>query len=272
MVLKRHSIQCQQWELQHLEDYKLIVDKLSKANYSKESVYIQIIKGCEMNTKNQKMDGFTRYALNGKDFMSTTWATKYWEAIHPTAKLLAEQWNSEEEKLNDHRVMSRTFCHYIIKTNLEMLSWRTASPKVNIRARGVIDSAPTSLLCHVTQFYPRDIDVTWERNGISMQNEQLRRQTLPNGDLTYQVTVEIETPHPASEYSCVVKHLSLAQELHLKWDPKHRFHLAVMILNVLFITSGLVIAYFSCRYSQVLMNTFRNCSKKYEKPKEQEKS
>ncbi|CAM4551386.1 unnamed protein product, partial [Lepidochelys kempii] len=80
------------------------------------------------------------------------------------------------------------------------------------------------LICHVTGFYPRNIEVIWERGGQVVHGEQLTSGILPNGDLTFQIQVSIELGQEGvgpAEHVCVVRHSSLGHDpLRVTWDPQ----------------------------------------------------
>nr|XP_042713140.1 class I histocompatibility antigen, F10 alpha chain-like isoform X9 [Chrysemys picta bellii] len=80
----------------------------------------------------------------------------------------------------------------------------------------------TTLSCKVSGFYPRDITVTWLKNGESKQQDTYSEGILPSGDGTYQtwVTMEID-PKIKAHYSCHVEHESLLEPLSVSWEPNN---------------------------------------------------
>uniref|UniRef100_A0A674IT89 Ig-like domain-containing protein n=1 Tax=Terrapene triunguis TaxID=2587831 RepID=A0A674IT89_9SAUR len=79
----------------------------------------------------------------------------------------------------------------------------------------------TTLSCKVSGFYPRDITVTWLKNGESKQQDTYSEGILPSGDGTYQtwVTMEID-PKIKAHYSCHVEHESLLEPLSVSWGKE----------------------------------------------------
>uniref|UniRef100_A0A8C3SQG5 Ig-like domain-containing protein n=1 Tax=Chelydra serpentina TaxID=8475 RepID=A0A8C3SQG5_CHESE len=79
----------------------------------------------------------------------------------------------------------------------------------------------TTLSCKVSGFYPRDITVTWLKNGESRQQDTYSEGILPSGDGTYQtwVTIEID-PKIKANYSCHVEHESLLEPLSVSWGKE----------------------------------------------------
>uniref|UniRef100_A0A8C3XR40 Ig-like domain-containing protein n=1 Tax=Chelydra serpentina TaxID=8475 RepID=A0A8C3XR40_CHESE len=82
----------------------------------------------------------------------------------------------------------------------------------------------TTLSCKVSGFYPRDITVTWLKNGESRQQDTYSEGILPSGDGTYQtwVTIEID-PKIKANYSCHVEHESLLEPLSVSWGKEFVF-------------------------------------------------
>uniref|UniRef100_A0A672Z6R0 Rano class II histocompatibility antigen, A beta chain-like n=1 Tax=Sphaeramia orbicularis TaxID=375764 RepID=A0A672Z6R0_9TELE len=75
---------------------------------------------------------------------------------------------------------------------------------------------PSGLLCSAYDFYPKQIRVTWFRNG---QEVVYSTEAIPDGDSYYQIHSYLEyTPTPGETISCVVEHLSLREPLIQVWD------------------------------------------------------
>uniref|UniRef100_A0A8C3VFL2 Ig-like domain-containing protein n=1 Tax=Catharus ustulatus TaxID=91951 RepID=A0A8C3VFL2_CATUS len=73
---------------------------------------------------------------------------------------------------------------------------------------------PGRLLCSVMVFYPAEIQVRWFQGQQELSEHVVATDVVPNGDLTYQLLVLLETPprHGVS-YTCQVEHVSLEQPL-----------------------------------------------------------
>ncbi|KAG5831899.1 hypothetical protein ANANG_G00285270 [Anguilla anguilla] len=85
------------------------------------------------------------------------------------------------------------------------------APEVSLLQK---DPSSPGVTCHVTGFYPRDIMVTWQRNGKDLDVEP--RETVRNGDRTFQTTSNL-TVKPedwkGQNYTCTVQHKSLKQDI-----------------------------------------------------------
>uniref|UniRef100_A0A3B4TZR2 H-2 class II histocompatibility antigen, I-A beta chain-like n=1 Tax=Seriola dumerili TaxID=41447 RepID=A0A3B4TZR2_SERDU len=74
---------------------------------------------------------------------------------------------------------------------------------------------PAMLVCSVFDFYPKQIRVSWHRDGQEVSSDE-----LTDGDWFYQVHSHLEyTPRSGEKISCVVEHASLKEPLVTDWDP-----------------------------------------------------
>lgn len=74
------------------------------------------------------------------------------------------------------------------------------------------------LLCHVSGFYPAEVEVKWFKNGQEETERVVSTEVMQNGDWTYQVLVLLETsPRRGDTYLCQVEHGSLQHPLSQRW-------------------------------------------------------
>uniref|UniRef100_A0A3B4VH21 H-2 class II histocompatibility antigen, E-S beta chain-like n=1 Tax=Seriola dumerili TaxID=41447 RepID=A0A3B4VH21_SERDU len=76
------------------------------------------------------------------------------------------------------------------------------------------------LVCRVFDFYPKQIRVSWHRDGQEVSSDVTSTDELADGDWFYQVHSHLEyTPRSGEKISCVVEHASLKEPLVTDWDP-----------------------------------------------------
>lgn len=96
---------------------------------------------------------------------------------------------------------------------------RRVKPEITIRPKVSPHMGQSALLtCHVTGFYPSEIEVTWLKNGAPVPSGAINTVLLSDGDWTYQVE-ELLQYHPVSgdTYTCRVEHISLAESIDKDW-------------------------------------------------------
>ncbi len=79
------------------------------------------------------------------------------------------------------------------------------SPQVSLLQK----SSSSRVLCHATGFYPKEVTISWQKNGQDHDEDVDLGELLPNEDGTFQKTSTITvTPDELkkNEYSCVVEH------------------------------------------------------------------
>uniref|UniRef100_A0A674JIN8 Ig-like domain-containing protein n=1 Tax=Terrapene triunguis TaxID=2587831 RepID=A0A674JIN8_9SAUR len=155
---------------------------------------IPVLKTCELDDATGAAQAITRYSLNGEDMLRYQSDQNRWFSVHPAAWRVAERWNREGETFGVMKLFTPQ-------------RWT--------------QDRPCRLICHVTGFYPRDIEVTWERGGQVAQGEQLTSGIRPNGDPTFQIQVSIELGQEGvspTEHVCVVRHITLGGDpLRVTW-------------------------------------------------------
>ncbi|XP_074983503.1 uncharacterized protein LOC142068375 isoform X3 [Caretta caretta] len=184
---------------------------------------IQTIYGCDLQEDNTTR-GFYQDSYDGRDFLTFDKETVTWVSADIGAQISKRRWDAEIDDNQGWKRYLEEECISWLRSSLEY-GKETLQRKVHPTAR-VSDRSShgglTTLSCKVSGFYPRDITVTWLRNGESRQQETYSEGILPSGDGTYQtwVTMEID-PKIKAHYSCHVEHESLLEPLSVSWEPNN---------------------------------------------------
>ncbi|TFJ96039.1 Major histocompatibility complex class I-related protein [Platysternon megacephalum] len=195
----------------------------------------QYAYGCEIRADGST-GGFRRFAYDGGDFLIYDAARHRWEAPAPEAEATQRRWNGDPVALQYYRQFLERECLEALHRYLQLgqgARARRERPAVRVTSRDA-PGGPTTLSCRAHGFYPRDIAVSWLRNGGSREQETWRGGVLPNGDGTYPAwaTVEID-PRERGLYRCHVEHESLAEPLVAMWEPPSESLLVPVVAGVI---------------------------------------
>uniref|UniRef100_A0A8C3S6Q3 Ig-like domain-containing protein n=1 Tax=Chelydra serpentina TaxID=8475 RepID=A0A8C3S6Q3_CHESE len=177
------------------------------------------IFGCDLREDNTTW-GFYQDSYDGRDFITFDKETMTWVAADIGAQITKRRWDAEVFDNQYWKRYREERCISWLRSSLEYgkeILQRKERPTARVSDRSSHDGL-TTLSCKVSGFYPRDITVTWLKNGESRQQDTYSEGILPSGDGTYQtwVTMEID-PKITAHYSCHVEHESLLEPLSVSW-------------------------------------------------------
>uniref|UniRef100_A0A8C5MLA7 Ig-like domain-containing protein n=1 Tax=Leptobrachium leishanense TaxID=445787 RepID=A0A8C5MLA7_9ANUR len=181
----------------------------------------QAMYGCELRD-----DGSTswyyQFGYDGKDFMAMDIERGVYYPLTDQAQVTTQRWNSPEARVGerDKNYLENICINWLkihIKNGKEELE-RTVPPEVKVSDQNI--NGVTKLHCQVHGFYPREVDVNWQKNGIDVSSYEAKH-ILPNSDGTYQIRVTVEVPAEDREgHSCYVDHASLEEIVTVKWESQ----------------------------------------------------
>lgn len=170
----------------------------------------QLVYGCEWNDETGKTNGFRKFAIDGEVFLYLDLKRMEW--ISPM-----QQGFNIQQKCNNKTISLAYWKDYLENECIENLKKflqlgessleKTVSPQVSLLQR----NASSPVLCHVTDFYPSNVTITWMKNGQEHYKDVKAGKLLPNEDGTFQKTVALKTEPDEwrrNEFSCVVEHQS----------------------------------------------------------------
>ncbi|KAK1156073.1 major histocompatibility complex class I-related gene protein-like isoform X1 [Acipenser oxyrinchus oxyrinchus] len=221
-------------------------DTIQHFNHTGVHTY-QNTGGCELDDDGNRRS-YSHYAYDGKDFISLDVETMTWIAAVPQAVFYKHKREADTVRQQNALDFYRRECfqslEWCIQYGKETLQ-RKVRPAVTLIQRKARESAGTDVICHVTGFYPREVEVNWIRDGEALLEEGVwSGEVLPNGDRTYQLrktlTVSPEDQKKHS-YSCQVDHASLDEKMDVKWVPEAALNMGFVAAGVL-AALGLIIA------------------------------
>uniref|UniRef100_A0A3Q3FK33 HLA class II histocompatibility antigen, DQ beta 2 chain-like n=1 Tax=Labrus bergylta TaxID=56723 RepID=A0A3Q3FK33_9LABR len=112
-------------------------------------------------------------------------------------------------------------CKTHVPVAMEILS-KAVEPSVRLRAFDATDSKhPRMLVCSVYNFYPKQINVRWLRNGKEVTSDVTSTEELPNGNWLYQMHSYLEmTPRAGEKIACMVEHASFQKPKLYEWGKR----------------------------------------------------
>ncbi|KAM4696190.1 major histocompatibility complex class I-related gene protein-like [Rhinophrynus dorsalis] len=212
-----------------LENYGIIINQDRMLNYTQrimnhlnqtdEYHVLQRIEGCRLYD-NGTVEAGARDAYDMKPFRTFNVNTANWTADTPEAQDFVDLSNMNRTISESNRKLLQETCASHIKKLLPLGNCtfnRREKPNVIVTPRSVSNDT-RKLHCRAYGHYPKNISMTWERNGQQVAEEELERITLPLPDLTYLTTLSINiSPLEGNSYTCLVSHSSLDLPLSLQW-------------------------------------------------------
>uniref|UniRef100_A0A3P9PX11 Ig-like domain-containing protein n=1 Tax=Poecilia reticulata TaxID=8081 RepID=A0A3P9PX11_POERE len=93
------------------------------------------------------------------------------------------------------------------------------------------------LVCSAYDFYPKQIRVTWLRDGKEVTSDVTSTDELPNGNWLYQIHSYLEfTPKPGEKITFMVEHESLKEPKLYDWGE----NISGLLLGLLFSVAGFI--------------------------------
>ncbi|XP_066471738.1 major histocompatibility complex class I-related gene protein-like isoform X1 [Tiliqua scincoides] len=177
----------------------------------------QSMSSCELH-KDGRKGGRAQYAYDGRDFLAFDKETLTWTAASSKAQVTKRSWDVNLSIRHGTKVYLEEICMGWLWKYLEYgkeTLLRKERPLVKVTRKDSHEGLET-LLCRAHGFYPREIDVTWRKDGEVREGDTFRGVVSPNVDGTYYTWLSIEIdPKERSRYRCHVEHDGLEKPLDL---------------------------------------------------------
>uniref|UniRef100_A0A3P8UDN2 Ig-like domain-containing protein n=1 Tax=Amphiprion percula TaxID=161767 RepID=A0A3P8UDN2_AMPPE len=133
----------------------------------------------------------------------------------------AEMWNKDPARLSRERAQKETYCHPNTEIWYRNVLSKSVLPYVVLHSTAPPPKHhPAMLVCSVYDFYPKQIKVSWFRDGKEVTSGVSSTGVMEDGDWYYQIHSRLEyTPRSGEKISCVVEHASLKEPLRIDWNP-----------------------------------------------------
>ncbi|XP_068105481.1 major histocompatibility complex class I-related gene protein-like [Hyperolius riggenbachi] len=180
------------------------------ANDTEEFPVLQRMEGCTSYDDGSIKTVFG-YHYNGSPFLSFSVDDGNWTAEVEQAQRFADFYNGNENLTEQTR---NTLLNTCIPHIAELLSLgnctlsRQETPVMTMTR--ICMNSTCELSCKAYGHYPKNINMTWYRNGEEIPESDMDRVTLPYPDLTYLTLLSLPiSPIDDDVYTCVVSHVSM---------------------------------------------------------------
>ncbi|XP_061565960.1 H-2 class II histocompatibility antigen, E-S beta chain-like [Cololabis saira] len=133
----------------------------------------------------------------------------------------ANYFNNNPTIMSGWRTAKERYCVHNIGLWYSNILDKSEEPKVKLRSTAPPPGQhPAMLVCSAYNFYPKNIKMTWFRDGQEVKASVSYTDELAGGNWYYQYHSHLEyTPRSGEKISCVVHHVSLKEALKIDWDP-----------------------------------------------------
>uniref|UniRef100_A0A8C5MMC7 Ig-like domain-containing protein n=1 Tax=Leptobrachium leishanense TaxID=445787 RepID=A0A8C5MMC7_9ANUR len=178
--------------------------EMKRLNQTNGYRIVQVMHGCELRDDGSTR-GYARLGYGGKDYLeldslhsNVTWLTN-------ESQRIAETLNSQEgAAVEQLQVLLQTGCidqlTKCVGYSKDVLD-RRVRPEVKVSDQTV--NGVTKLHCQVYGFYPQDLDVNWQKNGIDVSSHEAKHVSptvtaLTRSESPWKYRQRIEKVTPAS--------------------------------------------------------------------------
>ncbi|XP_058231694.1 BOLA class I histocompatibility antigen, alpha chain BL3-6-like [Hemibagrus wyckioides] len=185
--------------------------------------------GCELHDDNTTR-GYTQYGYDGEDFISLDLENLTYTAAKPQAVITKNMWDPVKQWTSYMKNYLENICIGWLKKYVSygretlerkgnnVLIFLSLCVSADPPTASVIQkhSPSPEVVCHATGFFPKEVMISWRKDGEDVNEDVELRETLPNQDGSFQKRSILKVPAEDLQkhtYTCVIQHSSLKEEL-----------------------------------------------------------
>ncbi|XP_070634345.1 H-2 class I histocompatibility antigen, Q10 alpha chain-like [Bos indicus] len=156
---------------------------------------LQEMYGCDVGSDGGFLRGYDQFAYDGRDYIALNENLSSWTAADMAAQITKHKF---ELRGAAERVRNYLKCECVeslgryLKTGKDTLL-RTDPPKTHVTCHP-ISGLEVTLRCWALGFYPKEISLTWQRDGEDQTQDMELVETRPSGDGTFQKWAALVVP------------------------------------------------------------------------------
>ncbi|XP_058231144.1 BOLA class I histocompatibility antigen, alpha chain BL3-7-like [Hemibagrus wyckioides] len=179
---------------------------------------VQLMFGCGLDDDNTTR-GYRQDGYDGEDFISFDLKNLTWTAANPQAMIIKNRRDNDPGNNNEWKDFLEIECIDWLK--MYMAYGRETLERKDPPTASVIQkhSPSPEVVCHATGFFPKEVMISWRKDGEDVNEDVELRETLPNQDGSFQKRSILKVPAEDLQkhtYTCVIQHSSLKEELVLE--------------------------------------------------------
>ncbi|KAI5088475.1 major histocompatibility complex class I UXA2 precursor [Silurus meridionalis] len=121
------------------------------------------------------------YGYDGEDFFSLDLNTGSWTAVDDEVEIFINRWDPRRSEAKYWKNFMETECIDWIKKFVSME--RKVPPAASVFQK---HSSSPEVVCHATGFFPKALNICWQKDGVDVYKGVDLRKTLPNQDGSFQ--------------------------------------------------------------------------------------
>ncbi|XP_054903649.1 H-2 class II histocompatibility antigen, E-S beta chain-like [Poeciliopsis prolifica] len=216
--------------------------------------YLYVVERCQ-SSSNDGHDAvlldqiYFNKMLEGQYNSTVGIAIGYTEKAEEIAKIL-----NKSPGFMRHQVWKTNLCKRNVPLAQKLLT--PVEPYVWLRLeKAEYSQHQQMLICSAYDFYPKQIRVTWLRDGKEVTSDVTSTEELPNGNWLYQIHTYLEfTPKPGEKITCMVEHASLKEPNLYDWEPEPDSKRSKIVVGSAGLLLGLLISIAGFIYYKITSN------------------
>ncbi|XP_048661904.1 class I histocompatibility antigen, Gogo-OKO alpha chain-like isoform X2 [Marmota marmota marmota] len=209
---------------------------------------LQRIYGCEVGTDGRLLRGFLQYAYDGADYITLNDDLRSWTAADAAAQITQQKWEATGAAERRRAYLEGTCVEWLLRylENGKDSLQRLDPPKDTCDSPHSSEGDITPR-CWAMGFYPKEITLTWQREGEDQTQDMELVETRPAGDGNFQKWAAVVVPAGEEQrYTCHVHHEGLPEPLTLRWEPSPQATIPIMgivAVVIVLVVTGAVVAF-----------------------------